>query len=451
MGRILVIDDEEIALRNLGKVLEKEGYDVVLKASGEEALRLLEMEEFDLILTDVRMPKVDGIQVLEFSKRLYPYSEVILITAYGSIDSAVEALKKGAYHYITKPYKIDLVRKVVKEALEKVRLERENLRLKNELLRIKEQGNQAIITQDKEFLKILRVAKDIAPTDSNILITGESGTGKELLALYIHSHSNRADKPFLGINCGGFTEELLANELFGHEKGAYTGAHNKKPGLIELADKGTLFLDEITEMSLSMQVMLLRVIQEREFRRVGGASNIKVDVRFIAASNRNVEEAVKNNEFRLDLFYRLNVIHFHLPPLSERKGDIPLLVTHFVEKYSKKMGKNIKSIGQDFLDTLRTYQFPGNVRELENIVERAVALYKGGVLDASYLPDYISKFSLRSFRGKDLSLPTLEEQETEYIKYVMSLVNGNKTKAAKILGIDRVSLWRKLKRYGIHC
>ena len=449
MKRILAIDDEKIALRNLGRILEKEGYYIALADSGEKALELLKKEDFDLVITDLRMPKVDGMKIVEFVKEQSSYTEVIVITAYGTVDSAVEAMKKGAYYYISKPYKIDLVRKVVKEALDKVELRKENLRLKNELKRLKSDDVVPIITRNSEMLRILRTAKEIAPTDCNVLITGESGTGKELLALYIHNNSGRADKPFLGVNCGAFTDELLANELFGHEKGAYTGAYNSKPGLIELANHGTLFLDEISDMSNNMQVMLLRAIQEQELRRVGGTSNIKINVRFIAASNRDIEEAVKNNEFRLDLYYRLNVIQFHLPPLSQRKEDIPLLVRHFVDKYSKKMNKKVEIIGDDFLGILRNYEFPGNVRELENIVERAIALFKGGVLDQQYLPDYVTKFSLISFRDKGQAYPTLEEQELEYIKYIMKLVDGNKTKAAQILGIDRVTLWRKLKKYGI--
>ncbi len=445
--RVLVVDDERITLRNLEHILKKEGYQVKTTSSGQNAIRLINREHFDVVLTDLKMDKVDGMQILKRTKEVDPDTEVIMITGYATVESAIEAMKYGAYHYLTKPFKIDEVRKVVKEASEKVRLKRENKRLKERLEGLTEKVN--IVTQDPQMLRILDTAREIAPTDCNVLITGESGTGKELIARYIHHYSKRADRPFIAINCGAFTEDLLANELFGHEKGAFTGATYLKHGLIEMANGGTLFLDEITEMSPSMQVKLLRVIQEREFYRIGGREPVRVDVRFIAATNRDIQEAIEGGELRHDLYYRLNVVTLHLPPLSERKGDIPLLCFHFLKKYSSIMGKEVKEISEDVLNLLTAYPFPGNVRELENIIERGVALCRGDTLELAHLPDDLKGYGIKTFRSSEGRIPSLEEQEKNYILWVLKEVGGNKSEAARILGIDRVSLWRKLKRYGI--
>jgi len=447
MARILVIDDEKIALRNLEYILKKEGYEVTATMSGTNALRLLQEEEFDLVLTDLKMEKVDGMEILENCKRLHPDTEVIMITAYATIPSAVETMKKGAYDYIAKPFKLDEIRKIVKEALEKVRLRKENAILREQLEQYK--GRVKIITQDPEMQRLLDVARQIAPTDCNVLITGESGTGKELFARYIHYNSKRADGPFIAINCGAFTEELLANELFGHEKGAFTGATAMKKGLIESASGGTLFLDEITEMTPSMQVKLLRVIQERELLRVGGTESVKVDVRFIAATNRNIQEAIKAGQFRQDLYFRLNVVSLRIPPLSERREDIPLLCQYFLKKYSTLMKKEVTEISEDVMTLLMNYDFPGNVRELENLIERGVALTNSHKIEVAHLPEDLRQLSIKTFRKKDGRFPSLEEQEEAYIKWVLKEVGGNKTLAAQILGIDRVSLWRKLKKYGM--
>ncbi|AMM41652.1 Fis family transcriptional regulator [Candidatus Desulfofervidus auxilii] len=446
--RLLVVDDELIALKNLEYILKKEGYEVVGTQSGVKALKLLEEEEFPVVLTDLRMEKVNGMQILERCRQLYPYSEVIIITAYATIDSAVEAMKKGAYHYIAKPYKFDEVRKVVAEAVEKNRLQKEVKKLK-ERLKNYEKSQVIIVTEDENMRKLLQMARKVAPTDCNILISGETGTGKELLARYIHDHSLRAKGPMLAINCGAFHEELLANELFGHEKGAFTGANYLKKGLIEMASQGTLFLDEITDMSHAMQTKLMRVIQEKEIMRLGGTSPIKVDVRFIAATNQDIQEAVKNGRFREDLYYRLNVVSLHIPPLCERKGDIPLLSYYFLKKYADSMNKDIKKISSEVIEILTNYDYPGNIRELENIIERGVALCLGDVLQPEHLPEDLRRLEIRTFRKRGERYPTLKEQEKSYILWVLKKFSGNKTRAAEVLGIDRVSLWRKLKRYGI--
>ena len=322
-AKLLIVDDEEIALRNLQHIMEKEGYEVTATQSGTQALAYLEQGRFDVILTDLRMEGSDGMDVLKKSRELYPESEVILITGYATAESAVQALKQGAFYYIPKPFRLDDVRKIVAEALAKVRLRRENDELRREIESFRE--SEDILTQDAAMQRLLAMARQIAPTDCNVLISGESGTGKELFAKYLHRHSTRRDGPFTAINCGAFSEQLLANELFGHEKGAFTGATTLKKGLIEVSSGGTLFLDEVTEMAPAMQVKLLRVLQEKEVLRVGGTQPVKCDIRLVAATNRDVAGAVKDGSFREDLYFRLNVVNLHIPPLSQRRGDIPLL------------------------------------------------------------------------------------------------------------------------------
>ncbi|WP_240754606.1 sigma-54 interaction domain-containing protein [Parasulfuritortus cantonensis] len=336
------------------------------------------------------------------------------------------------------------MRQVVGAALDKVRLKRENHALREQLAGF--QGRVRIISQDGRMLKLLEMARQVAPSGCNVLITGESGTGKELFARYLHEHGSRRDGPFVAVNCGAFNEELLANELFGNEKGAFTGATGK-PGLIETANGGTLFLDEVTEMSTAMQVKLLRVIQEREVLRLGGTVPVKIDVRVCSATNRDVPELVASGRFRQDLYFRLNVVNLHIPPLSERRGDIPLLAYHFLAKCAALMRKDVREIDPQVLDLLQAYDFPGNVRELENIVERGVALSSGPGIGPGQLPDDLRELSLRTFRKKEGRMPTLDEQERSYIEWVLHETNGNQTLAAQVLGIDRVSLWRRLKRY----
>lgn len=445
--KLLVVDDEKIALNNLVHVLKREGYAVLSAQSGPDAIRLLEKEHFDLVLTDLKMARIDGFGVMQRSKELYPETEVIVITGFASIDSAIETMKKGAYHYIAKPYKLDEVRRVVEEALEKMSLRRENRQLKEQLRSFK--GDTEIITNNHKMKKLLEMARQVAETGSTIIITGESGTGKELFARFIHNNSPRKDAAMLSINCGVFNEELLANELFGHEKGAYTGAGELKKGLVEMASGGTLFLDEITEMSPAMQVKLLRVLQEKELMRVGGISPIKVDVRFIAATNRDLQKEVTEGHFRQDLYFRINVVSLRIPPLAERKDDIPLLCHHFIKKYANLTGKPVTDLTRETADLLASYDFPGNVRELENIIERAVALSQTATIDVRQLPEDLRGLSFQTFRRKQGIMPTLNDQEKAYIKWVLAETGGNKTAAAQILGIDRVSLWRKLKKYDL--
>ncbi len=448
-GRLLIVDDEKVALRNLEHVMKKEGHEVVATQSGANALAHLDKQDFDVVLTDLRMEKVDGMQILQKCRSAHPDTEVILITGYATLESAVEAMKHGAYYYIAKPYRLDEVRKVVAEALAKVHLRRENQALREQVESF--QGKVRIITQNAEMQRLLDMARQIAPTDCNVLITGESGTGKELFARYLHHHSKRdsVDKPgpFLAVNCGAFNEELLANELFGHVKGAFTGAHADKLGLVAAAHGGTLFLDEITEMAPAMQVKLLRVLQEREVLPLGATKAHAVDVRVVAATNRNVIEMVKDGSFRQDLYFRLNVVNLLIPPLSRRKEDVALLAYHFLRKCAARMGKPVDTITAEALDLLKAYDFPGNVRELENIVERGVAIATGNVIDSASLPEDLRELAIRTFRKKEGRLPSLEEQERDYIRWVLQDAGGNQTLAAQILGIDRVSLWRKLKRY----
>ncbi|HEX7971767.1 MAG TPA: sigma-54 dependent transcriptional regulator [Thiobacillus sp.] len=443
-ARLLIVDDEDIALRNLQHVMEKEGYTVAATQSGAGAVALLETQGFDVVLTDLRMEGVDGMDVLKKSRELQPEAEVIFITGYATAESAVQALKHGAFYYIAKPFRLDEVRKVVAEALAKVRLQRENDELRREVEHYRD--GEGIVTQDVGMQRLLDMARQIAPTDCSVLITGESGTGKELFAKYLHRQSTRANGPYTAINCGAFSEQLLANELFGHEKGAFTGASTLKKGLIEVSSGGTLFLDEVTEMAPSMQVKLLRVLQEKEVLRVGGTRPVKCDVRVLAATNRDVTEAVKNGSFREDLYFRLNVVNLHIPPLAQRRGDIPLLARHFLLKYASRMKKNVTRISGDVLALLMDYPFPGNVRELENLIERGTAMAQGDSIDVAHLPEALQKrrFGFQKIEGR---LPTLEEQEHTYINRVLDEVKGNQTAAAQILGINRASLWRKLKAW----
>ena len=446
-ARVLIVDDELIGLRNLQHVMEKEGYEVQGTQSGQNALKLMEEKRFEIVITDLKMEKVDGMQILKKAKTLHPECEVILITGYATLQSAIQAMKKGAYDYVAKPFKLDEVRKVVAEAAEKVRLKDENARLREQIENFR--GKVKIITQDAAMERLLDTARQIAPTDCNVLLSGESGTGKEMFSRFIHAYSARADGSFFAVNCGAFSEELLANELFGHEKGAYTGAVQMKKGLIESASGGTLLLDEVTEMTPSMQVKLLRVIQEREVLRVGSTEPVKVDVRFIAATNRDIQDAIKSGSFRQDLFFRLNVVSLRIPPLSERKEDVSLLSYYFLNKHATLMKKEVGEIAPEVMAILMSYDFPGNVRELENIIERGVALTNGPSIEISHLPEDLRELSIRTFRKKEGRIPSLEEQEMSYINWVLREVGGNKTVAAQILGIDRVSLWRKLKKYGL--
>jgi DNA-binding NtrC family response regulator len=446
--RILLIDDEAIALANLSHVFEKEGYQVTACQDGESGLAEMQKQEFDLVLTDLKMPGIDGMDVLRHIRETTPEIPVIMITGHASLDSAVDAMKAGAYHYISKPFRLDEAREVVRGALNLRTIKRENTELKE---RISELSNQTtIISQDLGMQRLLETARQIAESDCSVVIHGESGTGKELLARFIHQHSLRADGPFVAFNCGALHEEIAASELFGHEKGAFTGATTTKIGLFEAAEGGTLFLDEVAEMPLMMQVKLLRVLQERELMRVGSTQPIPVNVRVVAASNRDLKTAVEEGRMRDDLYFRLNVVTLTLPPLRERREDIPLLAYFLLRKFSTMMDRDVNEISPEAMQRLVEYDYPGNIRELSNFIERGVALTQGNILDVQHLPQSLGSLTVKVFKPEMATTPsTLEEQETEHILNVLKMADGNRTRAAEILGIDRVSLWRKLKKLGI--
>jgi DNA-binding NtrC family response regulator len=445
--KILIVDDEPIARENLEHVLRKEGYDIVSVDSGVNALKKLANTEFDLVLTDLKMKHIDGMEVLTRTREQCPDTEVIMITAYATISTAIEAMRKGAYHYIPKPYKIDEARMIVKRALEKKQL-KDELRDLKQYCKLQE-GAPLIVGKSRKMQELIEMVVQIAPTDCSVLILGETGTGKELVARTIHQQSNRSNERFVAFNCGAFTEELLANELFGHEKDAFTGATRQKIGLLEAADGGTVFLDEIGDMPSSMQVKLLRVIEEKSLLRLGGTQPVGVDIRIVGATNKELQKEVEAGRFRKDLFYRLNVISLHVPPLAERRDDIPLLAHHFLRQYARGQGKEIGGFSEETMKILTNYAFPGNVRELENIVERAVALCSGETILSKHLPQELEEISFKVYRQPDRRLPSLEENEREYVQWVLGQVDGNKSAAAEVLGIDRVSLWRKLKRWGL--
>ena len=448
-SRILVVEDDALARKNLLHILERKGeYQVASAANGTEALDMVARQRFDLVLTDLRMEKVDGMQVLAETKRLSPDTEVIMLTAFASVDSAIEAMKHGAFHYIAKPYKIDEVRAQVAHALEKAQLKEELSALKRDLM--SRDGVGGIVGNHPAIKELIRTVAQVAPTDASVLLEGETGTGKELFARALHHASQRAEKRFAAFNCAAFSEQLLVSELFGHEKGAFTGAHATKPGLFEAADGGTVFLDEIGDMPPAMQVKLLRVIQEKELIRVGATEPIPVDVRIVAATHRDLAALVDEGLFRSDLFYRLNVVRLYLPPLREHRDDVPLLAHHFLRKHAERQDKKMGEISRRAMTALMAYGFPGNVRELENIIERAVTLRAEGQIDLADLPAEVQGAGgAEKTQAENGRLPTLEEKECEYIKQVLEQTGGNKTRAAEILGIDRVSLWRKIKKYGM--
>src|SRR3990172_5551038 len=388
-ARILVVDDEKSTRDLLSITLAKEGYDVLTAAGGEPAIEAIRRDPFDAIITDLRMPKVDGLQVLRVAKEISPDTAVIVITAVASTETAVEAMKLGAYDYITKPFKLDEVNLIVRNALESKRLRDENLYLRRQLET--QHRFENIIGKSGVIAEVFDTIRKIADSPSTAMLTGESGTGKELVARAIHFNSFRRDKPFVSVNCGAIPEGLMESELFGHVRGAFTGAVSNKVGLFSAAEGGTLFLDEITEIPALLQVKLLRAIQEREIRRVGDTKDMKVEVRLIAATNKDLEAAVGDGTLREDLFYRLNVIPIHLPALRERREDIPLLVAHFLQKYGKELGKEVKGISAEALPLLENYHWPGNIRELENAIERAIVLCTGDVLTAEALPEAVRR------------------------------------------------------------
>ncbi|HBO84784.1 MAG: Fis family transcriptional regulator [Deltaproteobacteria bacterium GWC2_42_11] len=450
-GSILVVDDEKGQREILKTILEDEGYDVTAAGSGRDALRIVQRSSFDCILTDLKMPGMDGIQLMKEILKASQWVSIVIMTAHGTISSAVGAMKHGAFDYLTKPLDRDEIIIVIKNAVDKANLLKENISLKAEL-RERFKLDNIIIGTNNKMRECIRIAEKVSASNSTVLIYGESGTGKELIAKGIHHNSQRRDKPFMAINCAAIPENLLESELFGYEKGAFTGAFARKIGLFEYADGGTLFLDEIGDMGTALQAKLLRTIQEREIRRLGGKENIKSDVRIVAATNKNLEEEIKKNRFREDLFYRLNVIAICLPPLRERKEDIPELAGYFIERYSMASGKEIKDISDDALNLIMNYNWPGNVRQLESIIERAVLLTDGKILDADALPMEIKN---RPYQiGKiDFEIPdegmSLEEFEKVVLLKAMIKSNWVIAKAASLLGISYRTLQYRLEKFGI--
>jgi len=451
-ARILVVDDEKSMRDLLSITLEKEGYDVLTAAGGEPAIEALHRESVDAVITDLRMPKVDGLQVLRVAKEISPDMAVIVITAVASTETAVEAMKLGAYDYITKPFKLDEVNLIVRNALERKRLRDENLYLRRQLET--QHRFENIIGKSGVIAEVFDTIRKIADSPSTAMVTGESGTGKELVARAIHFNSFRRDKPFVSVNCGAIPEGLMESELFGHVRGAFTGAVSNKVGLFSAAEGGTLFLDEITEIPALLQVKLLRAIQVREIRRVGDTKDIKTDVRLIAASNRDLEQAVAEGILREDLFYRLNVIPIQLPPLRERREDIPLLVAHFLQKFSKELGKDVRGVTPEAMAVLERYRWPGNIRELENVLERAIVLGAGDMLDIDALPESVRRE--RPVKGLDsVDLPedgldleaTLDAIESRYLQRALDRTGGVQTKAADLLKMTFRQFRYKLQKH----
>jgi DNA-binding NtrC family response regulator len=445
---VLIVEDEEILRSILRRLLEDAGYSVATADSAEAALEIFTSQPIAVTLTDIRMAGMDGLALLDQIKAVDAEALVIIMTAFSSVDSAIAALRKGAYDYITKPFVNEDLLQTVKNALRQHELFSENRALRRELN--KKYSFAEIIGTSEALQSVFRLVEKVAATNTGILIQGESGTGKELIARAIHHHSPRAARAFLAVNCGSLPESLLESELFGHTKGAFTGAVADKKGLFRSAENGTVFLDEIGEISQAMQVRLLRALQEHEVTPVGSSLSVKFDARIIAATNRDLEKAVETGVFREDLFYRLNVIEIWLPPLRERREDIPLLVRHFIKKIARAQNAPEKSIASDAMAALVSYNFPGNVRELENAVERAFTL-SGDEIDAASLPPRIKNSAAHALPVRDTESfrPTLEEIERRYIFEILNSVNQDKTEAANILGIDLSTLYRKLKRYDV--
>jgi two-component system response regulator PilR (NtrC family) len=453
--KILVVDDEKSMCDFLEIMLNKEGYEVTSTTSGEKALELLDNDLYSMVLTDVKMPVVDGFEVLRKTKEVSPDTVVIMITAYGSPEGAVTAIKEGAYDYITKPFRVEEVKLTIKKSLERSTLIKENIRLRQAVEDRYKFWN--LIGKSPKMQRVYELVEKVSQTKANVLITGESGTGKELVAKAVHFNSARKDRSFVTLNCGAIPENLLESELFGHMKGSFTGAIANKRGLLEMAEGGTLFMDEIGELPLPLQVKLLRVIQEREFKRVGGIEDIKVDVRIISASNQDLQQKVAHSSFREDLFYRLNVIQIKIPPLRERKEDIPLLVNHFVRKYSADTGKEIEGISPDALELLLGYNFAGNVRELENIIERSITLETTPMIADRHIRSYLNERMISKGIPPTLEIPeegmdlnkVVEDLEKAFILKALEQTDGVKKKAAEILGMNFRAMRYKLAKYDL--
>jgi DNA-binding NtrC family response regulator len=437
-GSVLIVDDEAVVRDSLGKWLREEGYDVGTAENAADALKRLAEQRWDLALVDIKMPGTDGIELQKRLRQIDPELTVIIITGYASVETAVQALKQGAYDYVTKPFDPDEIAHLVRNAISHRHAQQENIRLRQTLAELAPPPE--LIGKSPAMKKVLEAIEMVAPTDATVLITGESGTGKELVARAIHNLSPRRFHPLVVIHCGALTETLLESELFGHEKGAFTGAQYRKKGKFEIAEGGTVFLDEIGDISLKTQTDLLRVLQDHEITRVGGTQPIQVDFRCIAATNRPLEQLIEAGSFRPDLYYRLNVFRIEMPPLRERVEDIPLLVEHFVKKFAQQMNKHIVRVAPEAMALLQQHHWPGNVRELENAVERAMVVAQEPELR-------VQDFTLK-LQESERTPQTLEEAERAHILKVLEECGGNQTRAAQILDIDRVTLHNKLKRYG---
>lgn len=448
-GTVLVVDDDQAHRTMLKTLVSGWGYEISEADDGGTAIQMVHERPYDLILMDIRMIKVSGLEALSQIRIYNPVIPIIIMTAYSSVETAVEALKKGAYDYLTKPLDFDEVRLTMERAMDHSQLKEENRVLRETLGTHFDQRN--IIGRSRAMMKLLETVAQVAPTEATVLITGESGSGKELIAGALHFNSSRKEGAFIKINCAAVTETLLESELFGHEKGAFTGAHRRKDGRVLLADGGSLFLDEVSEMSLGMQVKLLRVLQEREVSRVGGEEVIKVDVRVIAATNRDLIQDMEEGRFREDLYYRLNVVTLNVPPLREREEDIPLLAQHFLGMFAEKNHKKIRNITPQAMDRMLKYGWPGNVRELMNAIERAVVLARSEYLDEEDLPPVVQDEELKSQDVTPESVPgnlPLDEVEKATILKTLEASRGNKSETARRLGITRKTLHKKLKKYG---
>lgn len=449
----MIVDDEPLVRSSLSELLTLSGYTVSTAGNGKEALELLRDYTADIIITDIKMPEMDGIQLLNQVKKRHPEVPVILITGYGSIDSAVEAMKQGAYDYITKPIVDSEIKIVIERLMQQRQLQEENIRLKEQLSVSQRERFHNIVGKDDKMQKIYNLIEAIINTRATVLIHGESGTGKRLIAHAIHKYNeHERGKPFVEVSCGALTETLLESELFGHVKGAFTGAIKDRIGRFELADGGTIFLDEIDAFSSALQVKLLRVLQEGEFERVGDTKTVKVDVRVIAATNQNLEDLIAEGKFRNDLYYRLNIISIEVPPLREKRVDIPLLVEDFIKKHSKHISKKIEGISDEALSILIDYNWPGNIRELENVIERAIILTKGPIITPEDFPESLSnvKRRVQSFANDNLKLKdALKSPEKGLITKALESVSWNRNEAARILGINRTTLYKKMIKFGL--
>ena len=441
--RIAIIDDEKISGLRLQEHLSAMGYAADLFLDGESFLSCFMRSPHGLAVTDLKLPGVDGLEILRRVKARHMETEVVVITGYGSIDSAIEATRAGAFHYLTKPIRLDEFENLILRVIEKIHLRQETADLR--ALMMREAGRKGMIGTSDEMARVYRLIEKVAPLDCPVIIQGESGTGKELVARAIHRLSPRCEAPIVSFNCGGFSPELIANELFGHQKGAFTGAFCTKPGLLESADHGTVLLDEIAEMPVDMQVKLLRVIQEGQILRMGATRPVDLDIRILAATNRELEKEVASGRFREDLYFRLNVMNLVLPRLKDRQGDLWLLAGHFLNTFGQAYKKEIKGFSAQAREVLARYEYPGNVRELENIVARAVALAEGNQIQVKDLPPFLA--------GRDQSSKgmwkSLDEMEREHIARVLDAVEGRRDQAAAILGITRSTLWRKIKKFGL--